>query len=269
MKSGTTTLEGVLARLPGVAITAEKESSNFLSKSTSVRAAIQIRESCAAAAGEVSTAYMQRPAHEVDIKDVRNLLGREVRLIGVLRDPVARALSHWRHWEQLGRNPTGRIEDLLPDPHYRYVQFSRYLYQLTPWLEHFEPSEMLLLRLEDYAVDPAAWHGAVARHLGLPDAAAADLQPLHLNNASERVVSRGLGARVSQSPIYRSFRPFVPSSTRRLGARTLGGKKGGAVPSALPPDARERFISAIAGDARELSSIWSHLSWPHLSGNPQ
>jgi hypothetical protein len=109
-------------------------------------------------------------------------------MIALLRDPVARAWSHyWHEWSR-GYEPLdpaaafaaepGRI----PDPHVRvgptaqerfahqhfsYVARSEYDRQVARWRDTFAPEQLLWLRSEDLFADPAATLDEVAAFLGL------------------------------------------------------------------------------------------------------
>jgi Sulfotransferase domain len=86
----------------------------------------------------------------------------EVKLLVLLRDPVSRAWSHYRHMVRLGLEPlsfeeaiaqeparlAGEVERIRSDPHYDAVRHRRYSYlargayaeQLQQWLGHFPPT---------------------------------------------------------------------------------------------------------------------------------
>lgn len=117
--------------------------------------------------GEKSTSYVDRPDA---IARVRALLG-DVPLVVQLRDPVARAVSHWRFSHENGLEQrsltealTANLEGPLPwDPGatsvspYAYLERGRYAESLRPWLDafgdllHVQFLEELLARPELYA----------------------------------------------------------------------------------------------------------------------
>lgn len=262
MKSGTTTLTSLLDDHPDIGLTAEKETSSFLSVETAARAASTIRSSRSLAAGEVSTAYMQTPVVPCDPRIAYDALGSELRLIAVLREPYSRALSHWRHWAQLGRNPEGDLADILPDPTRPFVQFSSYFAQLDNWAAVFGNANLLTLRLEDYARDPNSWIKQISLFLEVP-LAGFDTTGVRQENAAEtRVVTGGVGSRIRDAKSYRQIlRPLVPPRLRRMAALSLGGQRGGHRQSTVPTDLRPRFYAAIEDDLRRLEQHWPHLHW--------
>jgi hypothetical protein len=115
----------------------------------------------------------------------------QVKLIAMLRDPVARALSHYQHEVRGGRESlsfaeaieqeagrlTGEEERLRREPqyyswnHHRYGYTRRglYLEQLRRWLAHFPRSQLLVLQSEALFRDPAGIMARVHGFLGLRD----------------------------------------------------------------------------------------------------
>ena len=261
MKSGTATLETLLREHPDVDVVTEKETLSFADPQAAARTAEAIARSPRHAAGEVATGYMQQPLVDADPALARELLGPELRILAVVRDPYVRALSHWRHWEQLGRNASGPIERLLLDPDGPYVAFSSYHRQLSPWLSVVDRDHVQVLRLEDYRSDPAAWTGRVWSALGVA-APVREADVVHANQADTRVVTAGIGRGVGQSAAYRRFvRPLVPTALRRAGARLLGGQRGGGGLPPLPEDLRARFYDLLAADLDALREELPELTW--------
>jgi hypothetical protein len=127
----------------------------------------------------------------------------EAKLLVLLRDPVSRAWSHYRHMVRLGLEPlsfeeaiaaeplrlAGEVERLEADRHYDAVRYRRYSYltrgayaeQLERWLAHFPPDRFLVLGSERLLADPAAGYARVLRFLGLP-AWSPSAFPLHTRN---------------------------------------------------------------------------------------
>lgn len=261
MKSGTTTLETLLRKHPDVAITVEKESTAFDGSARGSSAARSMLDSPAHAAGEVSTGYMQAPVVTSSPEQARQLLGPELKVIAVLRDPLDRACSHWRHWEQLGRNESNLLKSLT-DSDALHVRFSQYYAQLERWTAILPTSQILVIRIEDYALNPPSWHREITDFLGLhplPDG-----EMIIANDAGTRLATQGLARRISRSNTYRRFiRPLVPRAGRRGVARTLGASVGGGEPTeALDHDTVNSFRSLIADDAEKLMAVWPHATWP-------
>lgn len=114
-----------------------------------------------------------------------------VKLVALLRDPVDRAISHHRHERRLGHDPLEFEEALAAEPsrlaealealqenpldpakaleRYSYLARGRYAEQLERWFEHFDRSQVLVVRSEDMWTDPAGVYSRVLSFVGLRD----------------------------------------------------------------------------------------------------
>lgn len=144
----------------------------------------------------------------------------EARLIVLLRDPVERAFSHYRHMRRLGfedlefdvalRQEEERIsEDLdraMHDPNHRpraalrfsYVARGRYVEQLERWYAHFPRKQFLILDSNSLFVDPAAVVHQVCEFLGLQQWAPSVLTNHSYASEAERRKSQAV--RVPETP---------------------------------------------------------------------
>ena len=135
--------------------------------------------------GEATPYYLFHPAVPARVAEALP----EVRLIAVLRDPVERAWSHYRHEVDLGYETlafedaiacederlAGEQDRLCADPeavsfayqHHSYVARGRYLEQIERWWEVFPRERLLLVRSEDLYADPDATFDAITAHLGI------------------------------------------------------------------------------------------------------
>ena len=189
--------------------------------------------------GEASPYYIFHPHSP---KRVKELLPN-AKIIALLREPVARAFSHYRHEVRLGEEPLSfeeaiaredqrigpDVERLVTDPmyeghahrHYSYVARGRYVEQLIHWSRYFPVHEMLVLRSEDLFTDPARVYAATVRYLGLPRH---DLGTYERYNAAGEL--EGLTPHL-RATLSEYFRPFNEQLYSFLG-RDLGW---GAPPS--------------------------------------
>lgn len=136
--------------------------------------------------GEADPAYILDP-HALHA--IRKLTPG-VKLILLLRDPVQRAWSHYRHALRLGVEPLGfdaaldaeeeRIENQwtrmmrgeaylgLQIYHYAYQRTGHYAEQMDPLLALFPREQVLIMKSEDLFIDPPATVARVVEFLGLP-----------------------------------------------------------------------------------------------------
>lgn len=262
MKCGTTTLHQALAAHPEIELVAEKESSLFFDAENSQRAAARISASSVAAAGEVSTKYMQRPVYEPPVDHVARWAGEDTRLVAILRDPFNRAVSHWRHWYQLGWETRPLREALLSRVDNPYISFSCYYWQLEPWIENFDSSNILCMRIEDFSRAPSDILGGLWCFLGVADREPADYRIGIANQANERVVARGAAAKMAQSGLYRrAVRPLLSPEMRRGLARLMGGSRRRQPAPDIDSALRVEFLDFLHDDLARLNTQWSHLSW--------
>lgn len=263
MKSGTTTIAALLERHPEVDLPIAKETAAFLTPEGAEWGAARMHASHASAVGEVSTGYMQQPIHRPRPDLVRRALGEEVRLIAVLRDPFDRAVSHWRHWAQLGRTGDAPLTVAILDPGSSYVAFSSYCRQLQPWIEEFGAERVHPIRLEDYQSAPAATLRVIWDALGVAPRGVYDEVIVQENAGDVRVVARGMAGRLRRSVAYRkALRPLLPARARRVGAMGLGGAAGRTLAPGPTTELRDAFLGLLSEDLSGLARTFPHLIWP-------
>jgi hypothetical protein len=199
-RCGSTSLHRYLSRHPAVGMAFRKEVSFFDANwtrgerwyrahfpSALSRQLTQRRSGGAFMAGEATPYYVFHPAVPAR---VRQLLP-DVRLILLLREPVARAWSGWQLQRELGTEPLtfeeaitaeprrleGEERRLLDDPayrsrahrHYSYVARGMYAEQLDRWLQFFSRDQLLVLESSDLFLRPAQTMTRVHDFLGLDD----------------------------------------------------------------------------------------------------
>jgi hypothetical protein len=114
----------------------------------------------------------------------------DARLIVLLRDPVERAVSHYRHSVRLGHESLDLVAALDAEPErmadeyrklaadpnhssrslraFSYTERGRYAEQLERWLECYRREQLLVLFSEEMFADPAACYRQALDFLGLP-----------------------------------------------------------------------------------------------------
>lgn len=113
--------------------------------------------------GESSPGYTAPGRTEVAERMRRVLPG--VRLIYLVRDPVARAASQWDHHVRDGSEPLPLDEALL-DPERQYLARSRYVERLRPFLDTFDPAQLLIVVNERLQRDPRNQLRRIFEHVG-------------------------------------------------------------------------------------------------------
>jgi hypothetical protein len=113
--------------------------------------------------GETSPGYTSPDAPEVAPR-MASLLP-DARLVYLVRHPVERAVSQYRHHHRDGTERRA-LEEALLDPGSQYLARSRYHERLVPFLERFAAEQILVVVQERLLRDRGAQMAAVYRHLG-------------------------------------------------------------------------------------------------------
>lgn len=227
MKAGTTTLYRDLAAHPDVCLPERKEPEILTRIATpgEVHAAYARHFRAARAGqlrGEASTAYTKRPDHEGVAERARALLGPSVRILQIRRDPVDRAVSHYRHDLQFNAVEGSFEEAVRAVP--RFTEYGRYDWQIAPWIAAFGQDNVLTLQLERYATDRRAGLDGVLRFLGLdPDRLGAVDLTHKANTAGEQKFAGNavLGRVVGSSTYQDRIKAWIPRGLRERLRRTL------------------------------------------------
>ncbi len=172
MKSGTTTLYNWLAAQPDFTLPTVKEP-NFFSEvgswkrgpSAYARLFANVPEGHLTGEASVSCTDPQRArmAAERIAQTVP-----EVRLVYLVRDPIERLRSHYRHEVQRGRESRSLGEALRVRDN-PYLGHSLYYSCLEPYLERFPAGQICVVKFEDLVADPAPGWSTVLRHVGAAD----------------------------------------------------------------------------------------------------
>ncbi|HEX6338127.1 MAG TPA: sulfotransferase [Jiangellaceae bacterium] len=176
MKCGTTALHRLLDEHPDIAMARGKELNFFFgpaadpgenAASTWHRGlgwyASQF-DASAAIRGESSPGYTSPDHPEAAGRMAAVLPG--VRLVYVVRDPIERAISQYRHHRADGTEPRTAADALL-DPGSQYIARGRYFDRLTPFLRKFGREQILVVSQEDLLNDPGHCLDRLYRFLGV------------------------------------------------------------------------------------------------------
>jgi hypothetical protein len=169
LKCGTTSLHHYLNLHPKVGMSKPKELNFFVESlnwslgadwyASRFPAAAEIR-------GETSPHYTNRPRFEGVAERMRDTLGRQARLIYMVRDPVKRLLSHFVHNSGAGYE-TRPLEQAIAGTGSSYVQRGLYAFQLEPYLEAFDRERILIVSQEELGASREATMRSVFDFLGV------------------------------------------------------------------------------------------------------
>ena len=206
MKAGTSSLFAYLLRHPLILPPLRKEVHYFTAGHRAglneawyrAHFPLRIRLRGGRIAGEATPGYMFEP------DAVERIAARlpDIRIIVVLREPVARAVSHWRHEVAMGRETLPFAEAVAAEDgrrraagragaaghetvvHASYKARGRYLEQILALESAIPRDRILVLGSGALARTPEQAVGAALRHLGLPPAALG--LPLNRNASRDR-----------------------------------------------------------------------------------
>jgi sulfotransferase family protein len=151
MKCGTSSLHLYLGRVPGVFMAEQKELDFFKTKED-FRKGIDWYESkfpdTYQIRGEASPNYTKRHIFPSVAERIASVIP-DVKLIYIVRNPIKRAVSHYRHNLAHGREKRPINDALSITDKNNYLLSGLYYFQLNPFLDHFSQNQILILAAED------------------------------------------------------------------------------------------------------------------------
>ncbi|MCA9296046.1 MAG: sulfotransferase [Phycisphaerales bacterium] len=218
MKCATSTLHDQLAAQPGVFMSTPKEPNFFSDDPQFARGPAWYHALFDGAhdddlCGESSTHYTKLPTYPKTIERLASTLGNDVRFIYMMRHPIDRLVSHYIHeWTQ--RTISDPI-DVAVRRHAELIEYSRYAYQLAPWIEAFGARRILPVFFERFVAEPQQELQRVAAFIG-HTAGVHWVDDLERRNvSSERLRTSVMRDLVVDNVVARTLRrTFVPKSLR-------------------------------------------------------
>jgi hypothetical protein len=215
MKSGTTSLFRWLGEQPGCELPAVKEPGFFVDDAPT-DAKLDAYTGLFPAdgiTGEASVVYTAPDTAAATAARLRSTIP-DARLVCIVRHPIDRLRSHYRHEAQRGRERRPFADAVTTES--AYARWSRYGTCVGPWLD-VAGDALLVVRFEDLVGDDGAVWRSVLAHVGLPDAP----RPVESHNTT--------AAKQSYSPVMRRLydrgirRPprRTPAVLRRVAKRAL------------------------------------------------
>lgn len=245
MKCGTSTLAAQLGAQPGLFMTEPKEPNYFSDDAIYAQGAAWYGALFADAApgdllGEASTHYTKRPELPETVTRMKAALPT-VRLVYMIRDPMARIVSHYIHeWSQGVLSAPLEVEI---DRHAPLVDYGRYGWQIAPFVEAYGAEAILLTSLERMQADPGGELTRVARHIGC-DAALSWIADQGAENVSaQRSRKLPLHGLLVDHPVATRLRQgLVPKAVRTWVRERRQYKGRPEIPQDRIPDLHRRFL---------------------------
>ena len=270
MKAGTSTLYSQLAGQEGVFLTTPKEPNFFSDDAVYAKGLDWYRSLFAEArpgdlAGEASTHYTKLPTYPETLARMQAGIDPP-RLIYVIRNPVARAVSHFMHEHSVGA-VTGTFDAALGS-HPEMIEYGRYAMQIRPYIEAFGQGAVHLTSLEQIKADPDGELAAIGQFLNHEAPLTWDHGQAAQNVSAQRMRRLPLHGLLFANPVAKALRQvLIPAGLRaRLrAARTITDRP------ELSPATRQRLEATFAEDHAALSGLFPDhpaltLCYPFLDG---
>jgi hypothetical protein len=172
------------------------------------------------------------------------------RFIYLVRDPVARIVSHYMHLRDGDKENRSLNEALSQFEGNQYIDCSRYHMQLEQYLAHFEQSQILVVGTEQLKANRHKTLQEVFRFLNVDES----FRSPHHDAIYH--VSKPHGAfwrTLERSQFAQNIRPYVPRSVVYWAARH-GPKPRTAEPPSLDSRLREALRDYLREDVERLRS---------------
>ncbi|MGY1809447.1 sulfotransferase family protein [Blastococcus sp. SYSU D00669] len=261
MKAGTTSLYHYLSAHPQIAVPQYKAPEFFVAESNWDRGIDWYRKQFppagpeVRAVGEASNAYTKYPRYQGVPERIASVLPG-VRLVYVVRDPIARIRSHYqtRAAEGSERAP---FADAVFDDHI-YLDYSRYAMQIEQYLAHFPREQLLVITSEDLRSARGETMRRVYEFVGVePDFASADLERDYYRTSDRAARSpvplplrKFLKRRFPATRRFKELENNTLSAVRRLTGR--GGERPATAPFEISDAVRAKLVAELEDDVRRL-----------------
>lgn len=254
MRAGTTMLHDLLSGHPQISMARMKETDFFVAEKNLPRGtgwygaqfdpARPIR-------GEISPNY----AKAMDFPGVPERIFEHcpgVRLVYVLRDPVARAVSQYAHSWNMGEL-SDTPEQMARGPEYpRILDASRYARQIDNYLRLFDPGQLLVVDFDALLADPQGQVDRILAHVGAEPMVVPPPARQNGNDELSRVPKPLL--RLTQSRL-RPLLTAVAGPALRGRLRRLLARGPARVAPAFPELLLQRMRDDLAEDAQRLRQM--------------
>ncbi len=264
-KAGTTSLHHALGAHPEIAMTSVKEP--FVFATPGFRRELgryaELLAPDAAQRGESSTVYTQFP-HYGDVASRIHEVLPGARFIYLVRDPIDRAVAHYRQHAFAGKEsrPLGEALSDFAHPASAYVCASRYATQLQVYLRHFDAERILVMDQRDLLERPQVALARAFRFLGVDPEFRSPAFARKLNAREDQRVATWLGAHLRLLPGFATARRLpLPAALREPLRRTVSRP---IAVEELDPALRDRIAEALLPEVEWLRQF-TGLAFSHWS----
>lgn len=256
MRAGTTTLYELFRASGLISVPSMKETDFFITEANYARGTSWLRSqfsdlskpSC-----DFSPNYSRRQNFPLCAERIKDTLP-DVKLIYVVRDPVERAVSQYRHMCAMGFD--------MPKPNDleghkegdEIIQTSRYAYQLDAYLEHFSLGDILIVDFQDLVSNQVETLQVLLRRMGLTSTGL-ELDDVQANSSDDLERLPSFWGKLRRTKLGDSIRATLPRSFINT-AKTIAAKLSPDRPvEPFEPAAREHIRLAVSQDAQRFREM--------------
>lgn len=254
MKSGTSSLHEYLGAHPQIFACKPKELHYFVEELNWKRGRLWYEDHFESAGsetaiGESSPTYSMYPRYR-GVPARMFALTPEARLIYVMRHPIERIQSHYFHRLANGTENRAITEALTEDP--TYIIPSRYGMQLEQYLQHFDPSQVLVVTAEQLRGERAYTLRRIFEFLAVdPSWRSESLSKEFHRTGTKRAPRNSLSRRIRRLPGYAKTASLFPTGVkelyRRSATQTIDDSMG-----ILSPQLREYLEAELRPEVHRL-----------------
>ena len=212
MKSGTSSLHQYMRMHPDIHMSWVKETNHFMRPKPPPGGTLRYKlllTGPGQVVGETSPNYTKSLIFPGVVERMHAVVP-DARLIYILRDPVARALSHYHHNRLHGREQRTLDEAFATDEDNNYVNTSRYYVQLEEFLRFYPADRFLILDFAELGHCPQDVMRRVFRFVGVePDFVHPNIGKVYHDSGSKRQPN-ALGLAINDIPLVRQLRYALP-----------------------------------------------------------
>lgn len=204
---------------------------------------------------DASTGYTKMPDHMGVPQRAVQVLPNDFRAIYIIRDPIDRIAS--QHYHEFSLGLVGPDINTVVREHPRYIQYSRYAWQLEPWAEAIGRERIHVMCLEQYKSARSESISQACRFLGLDPAELPSLEAEKVHNAGDRKPVPGpVWNAIRGNKMYQKLiRPLFSARMRHHARKYFMAK----APERPAPPSEETIAwleEQLADDVRQLEAEW-------------
>jgi len=256
MKAGTTTLYYDLLGNPDIFFPVDKEVNALLDPDVTTPAGRQCYQWFYRTSqphqlrGDASTAYTMRPTHEGVARRAATVLPGSLKIIYLVREPVARIVSHFQHERAAGRIRCNINQAVRQHP--RLIDYTRYAWQIQPWIKQFGAAQVRIVVFEEFIARRQQVTGSICDFLGVKHRAAAVDAARVYNRSQSKPLEKGVFFAMSSHPLYRGWiRPLISQRVREKMRRAVLPRDNATRPQPAP-ETLDYIRQQLAGDHEQL-----------------